>query len=291
MTGDEADRRRLEKKSNQMRINLLSMFGKYGYGHIGGSLSIVEIVTVLYFHEMNLRPDNPKWEDRDRFILSKGHACFTQYVVLAELGIIPKSLLDRPYEVDSPLQGHPEFNTCPGIEMSTGALGQGLSAGIGMALGGRLRKKDFRVYVLLGDGELNEGQVWEAAMFAPKYKLDNLVAFIDRNKHALSGRTQETMPLEPLADKWVAFGWHVIQVDGHSVSQLLNALSEARETKGKPTAIIARTVKGRGVSYLEDKSTSHATYISREQTAQALKDLGCTEEEIAKALLKTTGDI
>jgi len=283
MKEQDLDHKQLEEISRQLRKKVLAMIGKFGYGHVGGSLSIVEIVSVLYFHEMRVNPDNPKWEDRDRFVLSKGHGCFTQYAALAELGVIPEELLSRPYQVDSPLQGHPELNSCPGIEMSTGALGQGLSAGIGMALGSRLRKKNFRVYVLLGDGELNEGQVWEAAMLAPKYKLDNLVAIIDKNKHALSGKTDETMPLEPLADKWTAFNWHVIEVNGHSVRELLDALFEARKTKGKPTLIIANTVKAKGVSFLENKWNSHATHISLEDTKLALKELGFTNEEIETA--------
>ncbi len=284
MNEHELDFKRLNEMSNRLRQKVVTMIGRFGYGHVGGSMSIAEIVAVLYFHEMRIDPHNPEWDDRDRFILSKGHGCFTQYVALAELGIIPEEYLSRPYQVDSPLQGHPELNTCPGIEMSTGALGQGLSAGIGMALGARLKKKDFRVYVLLGDGELNEGQVWEAAMFAPKYKLDNLVAIIDHNQHALSGRTTEIMPLEPLADKWTAFGWHVIKVNGHSVNQLIGAFAKARETCGKPTIIIAQTVKARGISFLEDKSESHATTMNRAEAEQALKEMGCTEQEIETAL-------
>ena len=284
MNEHELDVKRLEEMSSRLRKKVLKMIGRFGYGHVGGSMSIAEIVSVLYFHEMRTDPHNPKWDDRDRFVLSKGHGCFTQYVALAELGIIPEEDLLRPYQVDSPLQGHPELNTCPGIEMSTGALGQGLSAGIGMALGGRLKKKDFRVYVLLGDGELNEGQVWEAAMLAPKYQLNNLVAIIDHNQHALSGRTREIMPLEPLTDKWIAFGWHVIQVDGHKVDQLMNALDKARETREKPTVIIAQTVKARGISFLEDKSESHATTMNRPEAEQALKEMGCTEQEIETAL-------
>lgn len=284
MNEHELDIKRLDEMTNRLRKKVVTMIGRFGYGHVGGSMSIAEIVSVLYFHEMRIDSNNPKWDDRDRFILSKGHGCFTQYVALAELGIIPEEYLSRPYQVDSPLQGHPELNTCPGIEMSTGALGQGLSAGIGMALGARLKKKDFRVYVLLGDGELNEGQVWEAAMLAPKYKLDNLVAMIDHNQHALSGRTTEIMPLEPLSDKWLAFGWHVLQVNGHSVEQLIEALENARETRGKPTVIIAQTVKARGISFLEDKSESHATTLNRSEAEQALKDLGCTEQEIETAL-------
>ena len=276
----EADIRHLKTLAHRLRVKVLKMICRYGYGHVGGSMSIVEILSVLYYHEMQLDPDNPKWEDRDRFILSKGHACFTQYAVLADLGIIPEEALLHPYEVDSMIQAHPELGLTPGIEMSTGALGQGLSAGIGMAIGARLRKSAFRVYVVLSDGELDEGQVWEAAMMARKYKLDNLVALVDYNAFSLSGRITEVMPLEPLADKWTAFGWHVIQVNGHSVSQLVHALDEARGTRDKPTIILAHTVKGRGISFLEDRWDSHATPLSREQAEHALRDLDRTEEEI-----------
>jgi len=285
MTHTTSDPRELEKIANRLRIKVIKVLGKFGYGHIGGSMSIAEIVAVLYFHEMNIDPKNPQFADRDRFILSKGHACFTQYAALAELGIISEQDLAKPYRVDSPIQAHPELGVCPGIEMTTGALGQGLSAGIGMTIGAKLREKSFRIYVVLGDGELDEGQVWEAAMLAPKYKLDNMVAIVDYNKHTLSGRTAEIMPLEPLFDKWIAFGWHAIQVNGHSASQLIYALDEARETKeDKPTVIIAQTVKGRGVAFLEDKWESHATTLTLEQTTTILKDLGCSESEIKTAL-------
>jgi transketolase len=188
------------------------------------------------------------------------------------------------HEIDSPLQMHPERGLCPGIEMSTGALGQGLSAAVGMALGAKIRGKDFRSYALVGCGECNEGQIWEAAMFASKNKLDNLVAIIDYNKFALSGRTQEVMPLEPLYDKWVAFGWHVIEANGHSVIQLINALDEARTVKGKPSFIIAHTVKGRSISYVEDTWPSHSVQMTAEQVETTLGELGCSKDEIKTAL-------
>jgi len=284
MARDSVDLKHLESLANKLRIQVVKMIGKFGYGHIGGSMSIVEIVSVLYFHELNLDRKNPKFEDRDRFILSKGHGCFTQYAALAEIGYISKEMLARVYQIDSPLQGHPEYGSCPGIEISTGALGQGLSAGIGMAIGARLRNKKFRVYVVLGDGELDEGQVWEGAMSAPKYKLDNLVAIIDSNENTLSGRTEEVMPVEPLHDKWVSFGWHVIEVDGHSIKELVHALDEARDTRKKPTLIIAHTVKAKGIPFLEGKWQSHATPFTTEQAKDTLKKLGCTEKEIESAL-------
>ncbi len=274
----------LEAQANRIRIEIIKIMGRFGYGHIGGSLSIAEMIAVLYFHELKVDPKNPKFEDRDRFILSKGHACFAQYVALAELGFISKDVLRHPYEVDSPMQAHPELGEFPGIEMTTGALGQGLSAGVGMAIGAKLRQKGIRVYVLLGDGEMDEGQVWEAIMLASKYRLDNLVALVDYNHFTLSGATEEVMPLDPLSDKFRAFGWHTIEVDGHSVPQLVSALEAARKIKGKPTAIIAATVKGRGFAPLENKYESHAANISREQAADALRALGCPEQEIQQAL-------
>lgn len=284
MSNKISDIKKIEEMANHLRIEVIKLMGKYGYGHIGGSLSVVEMIAVLYFNELKVDPQNPKFDDRDRFILSKGHACFTQYVALAELGFIPKDALNHPYEVDSPIQAHPELGVCPGIEMTTGALGQGLSAGIGMAIGANLKKKSFRVYVLLGDGELDEGQVWEAIMLAAKYQLDNLVAFVDNNKFTLSGSTEEVMPIDPLKDKWLAFGWNVIEVDGHSVAQLLSALDQARQIKGRPTVIIAATVKGRGFPHLENKWESHAAFIPKDQAQQALRLLGCPEQEIQNAL-------
>jgi transketolase len=272
--------RKLEEIANRTRINVVKMIAKSGVGHLGGSVSIAEILAVLYFDEMSIDPKNPEWEDRDRFVLSKGHGCPALYATFAEVGYIPKDMLMTLHQIDSPLQMHPEYGLCPGIEMSTGALGQGLSAGAGMALGMRIKGKDNRVYVVVGCGECNEGQIWEAAMFASKNKLDNLVGIIDYNKLALSARTQETMPLEPLYDKWAAFGWHVIEVNGHSVAQLMNALAEAREVKGKPTFIIAHTVKGHGVSFIADKWNSHSVSLTREQAEGTLDELGCTKDEI-----------
>ena len=284
MTSNELIIKELEERARQLRIGVMKIIGKFGYGHVGGSMSVADIIAVVYFHEMKLDPKNPQWVDRDRFVLSKGHACFTQYVALAELGILPKDALDHPYEVDSMIQAHPELGLTPGIEMSTGALGQGLSAGIGMALGARLRKKDFRVYVALGDGELNEGQVWEAAMMASKYTLDNLVAVVDYNQLALSDRVPEVMPLEPLEDKWTAFGWHVLHVNGHSMRELVDAFSGARRIKGNPTVILADTIKGYGISFLENKWNSHATKLTPDEARQALRELGCSEQEIIESL-------
>jgi transketolase len=274
----------MEEIANRTRINVVKMIARSGIGHLGGSVSIAEILAVLYFHEMKIDPKNPEWEDRDRFVLSKGHGCPALYATFAEVGFIPRDMLMTLHEIDSPLQMHPELGLCPGIEMSTGALGQGLSAGAGMAVGARLRGRNSRVYVLVGCGECNEGQIWEAAMFASKNKLDNLVAIIDYNKLALSGRTQEVMPLEPLYDKWVAFGWHVIEANGHSVTQLINAFDEARTVKEKPTFIIAHTVKGRNISYIEDTWPSHSVQMTAEQVENTLEELGCPKNEIKTAL-------
>ncbi len=276
----------LEQRANRLRINVVKMIAKSGQGHAGGSMSVAEILAVLYFHQMRLDRNNPDWEDRDRLVLSKGHASPALYSVLAEIGYISKELLSTLHKIDSPLQMHPEYKLCPGIEMSSGALGQGLSAGVGMALGSRITGKDFRVYVIVGDGESAEGQIWEAAMCAAKYQLDNLVAVLDYNKLSLTGRVNEVMPLEPLYEKWNAFGWHVIEVNGHSVTQLVNAFDEARTIKGKPSFIIAHTVKGRGIPFYEDKAESHAVFMSPEQAREALNNLGCSEGEIEETLSK-----
>ncbi|MHC4622969.1 MAG: transketolase [Planctomycetota bacterium] len=284
MSKKTIDVKKMEEIANRTRINVVKMIARSGIGHLGGSVSIAEILAVLYFHEMKIDPKNPGWEDRDRFVLSKGHGCPALYATFAKVGFIPKDMLMTLHEIDSPLQMHPELGLCPGIEMSTGALGQGLSAGAGMALGARLRGRGSRVYVLVGCGECNEGQIWEAAMFASKNNLDNLVAIIDYNKFALSGRTQEVMPLEPLYDKWVAFGWHVIEANGHSVTQLINAFDEARTVKDKPTFIIAHTVKGRSVSYVEDTWPSHSVQMTSEQVENTLEELGCPKDEIKTAL-------
>jgi transketolase len=284
MPEKKADIKKLEEIANRTRINVVKMIAYSGVGHLGGASSIAEILAVLYLHEMRIDPKNPEWEDRDRFVLSKGHGCPALYATFAEVGYISKDLLPTLHQIDSPLQMHPELGLCPGIEMSTGPLGQGLSAGVGMALGAGIRDKDFRVYVLLGDGELHEGQVWEAAMSAAKFKLDNLVAIIDYNKFSLCDRVQKVMPLEPLYEKWVAFGWHVIEANGHSVIQLANALDEARQVKDKPTVIIAHCVKGRGISFVEDTAGSHSVSMTDEQVATTLKELGCPKKEIDATL-------
>ncbi|OGU54970.1 MAG: hypothetical protein A2V66_15320 [Ignavibacteria bacterium RBG_13_36_8] len=284
MSSKDSEIIRLEKIANDLKVKIIRMIAKSGIGHAGGSMSIAEIVAVLYFHVMRVNPENALDENRDRFILSKGHASATQYAALARWGIIPEDELWTLHHIDSRLQMHPERGLCPGIEMSTGALGQGLSAGIGMAIGANLKKKDFRCYVVLGDGELMEGQVWEAAMSAPKFKLDNLTAIVDYNKFSLTSRTKETMPLDPLGDKWKAFGWQVIEVDGHSVSQLVQAFDEAKTVKGKPTVIIAHTFKGHDIPALEDTAASHSVSFTKEQVEATLNHLGCSIDEINQTL-------
>lgn len=270
------DIKKLENIATELRIKVIEMMEKSTTGHAGGSMSIAEMVSVLYFHEMNINPDDPKDPDRDRFILSKGHSCFTVYAALAKIGYVDEEVLNHPYEVDSPVQGHPELNDFPGIDMGTGALGQGLSAGIGMSLAGRIQKRNFRTYVIIGDGESMEGQIWEASMLAPKYKLDNLVTILDHNKMSLSGPLSEIMPLDPVTDKWKSFGWHVLEVDGHSVSELIGALDEARQIKGKPTMIIAHTVKGKGMPEIEGMWESHAIAdFTSEKAEKLIKDLSC----------------
>jgi len=278
------DEKKLKEIARRLRVKVVKMIGKSGFGHAGGSMSIAEILTALYFCELNIDPEDPSWEERDRFVLSKGHAAPVFYAVLSERGIIPEDTLLTIHRPESILQCHPDMKLCPGVEVSTGALGQGLSVAVGMALGARIKGKPFRVYVLLGDGEVQEGQVWEAAMSAAKYNLDNLLAIVDYNKLELSGRIEEVMPLEPLYEKFSSFGWHVTQVNGHSFPQLLGAFDVVKKVKGKPSLIIAHTVKGCGVSFMEDKVEWHAVSMTAEQVEEALKELSCPESEIEDAL-------
>jgi len=264
----------LEAMARKLRRHVIIMTGTAGSGHPGGSLSAAEILTALYFRVLRHRPTDPRWPDRDRFILSKGHAAPALYAALAECGYFPVEELATLRKLDSRLQGHTDMTLTPGVEMSAGALGQGLSFGIGVALAGRLDRKDYRVYVLLGDGECDEGQVWEAAMAAAHYKLDNLTAIVDHNKQQLDGWTREVMNVEPLAPKWRAFGWEAMEVDGHDLSQLLAAFGHARTIAGKPTVIVAHTVKGRGVSFMENNPEFHGKAPTPEQVKQALEELG-----------------
>lgn len=264
----------LNDVARKIRCDIIEAVTEAKSGHPGGSLSSVEIVTALYFSVMNIRPEDPKWEDRDRFVLSKGHAAPLLYSALAERGYFPKEELKGLRKLGSMLQGHPDMKSVPGVDMSTGSLGQGLSAAVGMALAGKLDKKDYRVYALVGDGELEEGQIWEASMAAAHYKLDNLTAFVDHNRLQIDGPVEKVMSPEPVADKFRAFGWNVICINGHSFDEIFDALKNAKDTKGKPTMIVAETIKGKGVSFMENEAGWHGTAPNREQMEKALKELG-----------------
>ncbi|OPX88031.1 MAG: Transketolase 2 [Pelotomaculum sp. PtaB.Bin104] len=263
----------LQQKAKEIRKHIIKMLGEAGSGHPGGSLSAADIVTTLYFHELRLNPAQPDWPDRDRFVLSKGHAAPVLYAALAERGFFPVEELKTLRKLGSRLQGHPDMRKLPGVEMSTGSLGQGLAAANGMALAGRLDNRDYRVYVLIGDGELDEGMIWEAAMAAAHYKLDNLVAFVDHNGFQIDGPVCEVMSPEPVADKWLAFGWHVINIDGHDIMQIIDALAEAKSVKGKPTMIVAETTKGKGCSFMENQVGWHGVAPKPNEVQQALKEL------------------
>lgn len=263
----------LKKIALTLRQDIVKMTTAAGSGHPSTSLSAVEILTALYFRVMRHDPKNPDWADRDRFILSKGHGAPALYSAMAHSGYFDVDQLMTLRKFDSPLQGHPEKQRLAGVEASSGSLGQGLSIGIGMALAARLDGKDYFTYVVMGDGEIDEGQIWEAAMFAPHYKLDNLIAILDRNGQQQDGWAKDVMNTEPLVDKWGSFGWHVIDIDGHDLQQVLNAFDQAKITKGKPTIIIARTVKGKGVSSLENNTNFHGVPLSQEQMEKALLEL------------------
>lgn len=251
----------------------MNMICAAGSGHPGGSLSAADIVGALYFGGMRIDPARPDWPDRDRFVLSKGHAAPVLYAALAERGYFPVEDLVSLRKLGSPLQGHPDMHKLKGVEMSTGSLGQGLSVANGMAMAAKIDGKDFRVFVLLGDGELQEGQVWEAAMAAAHYGLDNVTAFVDFNGLQIDGPVTEVMSPLPIADKWLAFGWHVIEIDGHDIEQVFRAIEESRTVEGRPTAVIANTIKGKGVSFMESVVDWHGVAPKEEQRDQALAEL------------------
>ena len=262
----------LQAIARDLRRKIVKMTHLAGSGHPGGSLSAVELLTALYFRVLRHNPRDPRWPDRDRFVLSKGHACPVLYATLAACGYFPEEELWSFRKLNSRLQGHAHVMV-PGVEMSAGSLGQGLSFGIGAALAARLDRRPSHVYVLLGDGECDEGQVWEAAMAAAHYRLSNLTAIVDRNRIQNDRLTAEAMELEPLADKWRAFGWHVMEIDGHDLRQVLAAIEEAKATRGRPTVIIARTVKGKGVSFMENNPDFHGRAPSREEYERAMAEL------------------
>jgi len=266
--------RELESKARVIRRHIVEMTSRAASGHPGGSLSCADILTVLYFHKMRHDPKHPEWPDRDRFVLSKGHAAPALYAVLAESGYFPVAYLKTLRQIGSSLQGHPDMLSLPGIEMTTGSLGQGLSAAVGICLGGRIDKKKFRVYAVVGDGESQEGQIWEAAMSAGHHKVDNLTVILDHNKLQIDGKVEDIKGVQPIADKWRAFRWNVIEnVNGHDVSALIGALDKAEKNSGSPSIIIAETVKGKGVSFMEWNNSFHGKAPSKEELERAIKEL------------------
>ena len=263
----------LKEMARTLRRHVITMIATAGSGHLGGSLSAADIITALYFRVLRHDPKDPQWSERDRFILSKGHAAPILYAALAEAGYFPAAELQTLRKMDSHLQGHTDRTLTPGVEMSAGSLGVGLSFAIGVALAARLDCKTYRTYALLSDGECEEGQTWEAALAAAHFKLDSLTAMVDCNGMQLSGWTRDIMNLEPLIRKWQAFGWHVIDIDGHDFGQILAAFHRAEETKDKPTVVIARTIKGKGVSFMENNVAFHGKAPTREEAQEALKEL------------------
>lgn len=272
MEYSESQIKELEAKAKQIRRLIIRMLAKAGSGHPGGSLSAADLVTALYFTVLRHDPKNPRWPDRDRFHMSKGHCCPLWYAVLAESGYFAVDKLWTLRQLGSILQGHPDRRT-PGVDVASGSLGQGLSVALGMSLAAKIDKKDYRIYVLLGDGEIQEGNIWEAAMAAAHYKCANLCAILDYNGFQIDGKTCEIMNLEPVADKWQAFGWRVIEIDGHNMQQILCAYEEIKATKDKPSIIIARTIKGKGVSFMENIVDFHGRAPTKEEAEQALKEL------------------
>jgi transketolase len=271
----------LQKKALQLRFDLLEMIGIGKAGHLGGSSSLAEIVSTLYFHKMRFDRSNPDDPDRDRFLLSKGHAVLIQYAALVELGVIPRSELKRVKSLGGLLQGHPDMDETPGIEAVTGSLGQGLSIATGMALALRLDGRGSRVYVIIGDGELAEGQLWEAAMAACRFRVDNLTAFVDRNRFQASGPTSEVFEIPHIEEKWKSFGWNVITIDGHDVAAVIQALEAAEKVRGRPTVIVADTIKGRGISFAENTAAFHNAVLTEGQYRQAVLELEQQRRDLA----------
>lgn len=269
----EKNIKKLEKIARKVRRDIIEMIFEANSGHPGGSLSCVDILTTLYFSELNINPEKPKDENRDRFVLSKGHAAPALYSILANRGYFDEKLLKTLRQYGSILQGHPDMKKVPGIDMSTGSLGQGLSVANGMALAGKVSNKDYRVYIIMGDGEQQEGQIWEAAMTSAYYKLNNLCAFIDLNNLQIDGEVDKVMGIEPIVDKWKAFGWNVLQIDGHNFQQIFDALEKAKKEKEKPTVIVAKTVKGKGVSFMENVCGFHGTAPTLEEKNRAIAEL------------------
>ena len=263
----------LKSKARQIRRSILTMVYDADSGHIGGSFSAAELVVALYYYVMRHDPQNPRWSERDRFVLSKGHCTPVLYAVLADCGYFPKEDLARFRRPGSHLQGHPYQPKTPGVEASTGTLGLGLSTALGMALGAKLRRQSHYYYVLCGDGEVQEGQIWEAALFGNKYRLDNVIAFLDRNRLQTDGNTEDVMPLDPLPAKWQAFGWNTFEIDGHDFREILEVIKQAKSCKGSPIMVIANTIKGKGVSFMENRVEWHSGAPSADEYRQALDEL------------------
>ena len=266
----------LKQIANDVRKGIIEAVYSGKSGHPGGSLSITDIMTVLYFNEMNINPEQPKDENRDRLVLSKGHCAPALYSTLARRGFFESQELKTLRNIESRLQGHPDMKNIPGVDMTTGSLGQGLSSANGMAIAGKLDNKDYRVYCILGDGEIEEGQVWEAAMASSKYKLDNLCVIVDNNNLQIDGTIEEVMSSYPIDEKFRSFGFQIINIDGHDIDELIKAFEQAKKTKGKPTAIIANTVKGKGVSFMENIASWHGKAPNHEEYLLAMKELGGT---------------
>ena len=263
----------LEKMAKQVRKGIIEAVYSNQSGHPGGSLSVADILTVLYFKEMNIDEKNPNWKDRDRLVLSKGHCSPALYSCLANRGFFPVEDLKTFRNINSYLQGHPDKNKVPGVDMTTGSLGQGLSSANGMAIAGKMDGKDYRVYCILGDGEIEEGQIWEAAMAANKYKLDNLCVIVDNNNLQIDGTIEEVMSSYPIDEKFRSFGFEIIKIDGHDITEIIKAFDVAKNVKGKPTCIIAKTIKGKGISFMENQVGWHGKAPNEEQYIQALQEL------------------
>jgi len=260
--------------AREVRKDILKMTSEVQSGHPGGAMSAADIIVTLYYYKMRHDPENPKWENRDRFVLSKGHVCPALYSVLARTGYFPLEKLHEFRRIDGSLQGHPDMKKTPGIEISTGSLGHGIGAAVGMALGLKLNKSDSTVYCMIGDGEAQEGSVWEASMAASHYNLDNLIVILDNNNLQIDGPVDDVMSIYPAMEKWRAFGWHVIEIDGHNFREIIGALNEADNVKFKPTMIVAKTVKGKGVSFMENRAEWHGKALPPELLKEALKELG-----------------
>ena len=273
VAGMDFNAQALTERVKELRCNIVKMVSCAGSGHIGGSFSAIDMIAYLYFHQMRIRPDEPQWVDRDRFVLSKGHCAPALYAALAGRGFFPEDVLWTLRDIESKLQGHPDMRKTPGVDMTTGSLGQGISCAAGIALGGKLNRKDYKVYVMVGDGELQEGQVWEAAMAAAHYKLDNLIAVVDNNKLETDGATKDIMNVTPIAEKWRAFGWNAYDINGHDFTEIHQSVQACMAANGKPSVIVADTVKGKGVSFMEGDHHWHSGPASPEQTLIALQEI------------------